>query len=278
MSKKRSRLDSVPYHLVGILLSALFVLPLFWSAVASLRAPGLPPPRTVEWWPAAAQWSNYLEIFRLVPMGLYILNSLVVVAVAVPVTLLVASLAGFGLSQLAPRLRRRLVVASILLMMIPAMAVWTFRFHILNWLGLVDSLWALIAPAFAGSNPLFVLLFYWAYFRVPAEVYESAQIDGAGAWTVWWRIAQPLAWPTTAAVAVLAFVLYWSDFSGPVLYIFRPDLYTFPVGLQILRQMDPTNYPLLMAGAVVMILPVVVLFALVQRFFMRDLTLGRRGS
>jgi multiple sugar transport system permease protein len=269
VSKKR-RLYGVLFHLAGVAVAALFVLPFYWAVVASLRAPGLPPPRTVAWWPEAPAWSNYVEIFRLVPLGLYLRNSLLVVAAAVPITVLVSSWGGFGLSQLRASGRQRLVVLSVVLLMIPGVAVWTFRFHVLNWLGLIDSLWALIAPALAGSSPLFVLLFYWAYHRVPAEVYESARLDGAGIWAVWWRIAQPLAWPTAAVVAVLAFALYWSDFSGPVLYIYNPALYTMPVGLQILRQMDSTNYPLLMAGAVVMFVPVVAFLALVQRYVLRE--------
>lgn len=269
-----SPLETALRHAGGILVTALFLLPFYWAAVASLRRPGLPPPRTVEWWPAAPHWGNYVEIFRVVPLHRYLLNSLLVVVVAVPLTLLVASWAGFGLSQLRPAWRRRLVALSLVLMMVPTMALWTFRFHIYYWLGLINTLWALIAPALAAGSPLFVLLFFWAYYRVPAEVYEAARIDGAGIWAVWWRIARPLAWPTTAAVAVLAFALFWSDFTSPVLYIFRPDLYTLPVGLQLLRQMDSTNFPLLMAGSVFMAAPVVGLFLLVQRFFFSELTLG----
>ena len=261
-------------HLAAGVAAVLFVLPLYWAWGASLRQPGLPPPRTVEWWPAAPAWSNYLEIFRLVPMARYLLNSLLVVAVAVPLTLLVASLAGFGLSQLPAALRRRLFTVTVLLLMVPGMAVWLLRFRILQWLGLIDTLWALIVPALAGGSPLFVLLFFWAYRRVPDEVYESARLDGAGPLTLWARIAQPLAWSTTAAVAVLAFVLYWSDFTSPVLYLYRPESYTVAVGLQILNQMDSTNYPLLMAGAVMMALPAIALFLLVQRFFLRDLTIS----
>jgi len=248
------------------------VLPFFWAVVASLRQPGQPPSRTVEWWPNPANWDNYAELFRVVPMGRYALNSLIVVAIAVPVTLLVAGLAGFALSQLGAAWRRRLVTVSVVLMLIPGMAVWTFRFHILHWLGLVDTLWALIVPSVAGGSPLFVLLFYWACWRIPSGLYESARLDGAGAWTVWWRIAWPLVRPTVAAVAVLAFALYWGDFTTPVLYIFRPELYTLPIGLQLLRQMDVTNLPLLMAGSVLMTVPVVVLFLLVQRLFLRNLT------
>ena len=262
-------------YLLGLTVAGLFTLPFFWAVVSSLRQPGLPPSSTIEWWPQSPHWENYVDIFRLLPMHRYIVNSLIVVAAAVPLTWLTATAAGFAMSQLADPWRRRLFVLSVVLLMIPAMAVWVFRFRLLAWLGLLDTLWALIVPSFAAGSPLFVLLFYWAFRRIPAEIYEAARVDGAGVLAVWWRIARPLTWPTTAGVLVLAFVMYWSDFSSPVLYIYRPDLYTLPVGLQLLKQMDATNWPLLMAGAVVMTLPVVVLFLLVQRFFLRDLTLGR---
>ena len=85
---------------MGAATALLFILPLFWMVIISLRAVGLPPPRTIEWWPANPQWGNYVEIFRQVPMGSYLLNSLLVVAVSVPLTLLTASLGGFGLAQL----------------------------------------------------------------------------------------------------------------------------------------------------------------------------------
>jgi len=275
LKRVKVRPAAVAYHLAGLACAAIFVLPFFWAFVASLRQPGLPPARTVEWWPQPAHWDNFAELFRVVPMGRYALNSLIVVAVAMPVTLLTAALAGFALSQLDAAWRRRLVMASVALMLIPGMAVWTFRFHILDWLGLVDTLWALIVPAVAGGSPLFVLLFYWACWRIPSELYESARLDGAEAWTVWWRIARPLVRPTTAAVVVLAFALYWGDFTTPVLYIFRPELYTLPIGLQLLRQMDSTNMPLLMAGSTLMAAPVVVVFLAVQRLFLSDLSLGR---
>jgi multiple sugar transport system permease protein len=272
MSMKR---ESALRHLLGLSLTVLAALPLYWTMVASLRPPGLPPPTSVEWWPSPAHWRNYVEVFRIVPLAHYIRNSLLVVAAAVPATLLTASLAGFGLSQLPDTARRRLFGLSLALLMVPSLAVWMFRFHILGWLGLLDSLWALIVPAFAASSPLFVLLFYWTYWRIPAGLYESARLDGASAGTVWWRIGQPLAWPTTAGVAVLAFIMYWSDFTSPVIYIYRADLYTLPVGLQILKQMDATNWPLLMAAAMIMTLPIVLLFFLLQRRFLHDISLGQ---
>lgn len=275
MSRRtRDRLAAALFHLAGVLVTVACLLPLYWVVVVSLREPGLPPARAIEWWPSAAHWDNYAELFRIVPMGRYVLNSFIVVIIAVPVTMLVAALAGFALSQLGAVWRLRLVVASVALLLIPGMAIWTLRFYVLNGLGLIDSLAALIAPAVAGGNPLFILLFYWACWRIPPELYESARLEGAGAWTVWLYVARPLIWPTTAAVTVLAFALYWSDFTTPVLYIFRPDLYTLPIGLQLVRQMDATNLPLQMAGSVLMILPVVVLFLGLQHLFLNNLSFG----
>ncbi len=264
-----SRAARLLVQLAGLGIAALFLLPLFWAVVASLRPPGLAPASGVEWWPQQAYWANYAELFRTVPMARYARNSLFVVVLAVPLTLLTSALAGFALTQLRDRWRRRLVTGSIALLLVPGMAIWTFRFHVLNALGLVDTLWALIVPALAGGSPLFVLLFYWAYWRVPRELYESARLEGAEAWAVWWRIGRPLARPTTAAALLLAFTLYWGDFSTPVLYLFRPEVYTLPVGLQLLRQMDETNTGLLMAGSVLMTLPVVLLFILVQVGYLR---------
>ncbi len=253
---------------VGVML--LFVLPLWWMVVASLRSVGLPPPKTVEWWPANPQWDNYAGIFRLVPMGRYALNSVLVVAVAVPMTLLTSSLAGFGLSQLHGSWRKRALVMAIALMMIPSPAVWLFRYQLLRWLGMLTSLWSLILPAFAAGSPLLVLLFFWTFQRNPVELYEAARVEGADAWTVWRNIALPMARPTVAAVIVLAFALYWNDFTNPVLYLYRPSTYTLPVGLQILKQLDATNWSLLMAGAVVVTLPMALLFLVLQRSFLSD--------
>jgi multiple sugar transport system permease protein len=268
----RAKPASLLLRLAQLGLAACFLLPFYWAVVASLRPPGLPPASSLEWWPKQAYWANYVELFRVVPMGRYALNSLLVVAVAVPATLLVAALAGFAMSQLGTSWRQRLVTANVALLLVPGMAVWTFRFHVLHALGLVDTLWALIVPALAGGSPLLVLLFYWAYWRIPREMYESAWLDGAGAWTVWWRVARPLARPTTAAGLLLAFALYWGDFTAPALYIFRPGLYTLPIGLQLLNQMDSTNLPLLMAGATLMAAPVVILLLLVQLLYLRDLS------
>jgi multiple sugar transport system permease protein len=264
-------------QLLPLLVAALFLLPLLWMITASLREPGLPPPRSIEWLPTSATPGNYAAVFDLLPFGRYLLNSLAVVALAVPLTIFTASMAGFAMALLERRSRVALVVLSVALLMVPVTALWLTRFLLFSWVGLTDSLLVLLVPALAGSSPLFVLIFYWTFRRMSPGMFEMAHLDGAGPFTVWRRIAMPNAIPGTVAVAVLTFILYWSDFISPLLYLRDQDLYTLPLGLRQLQQLDPTDWPLMMAGAVMLTLPAVLFFLLVQHLFLGDRGLsGRR--
>lgn len=269
--KRESIWRKLAWHSARILVAAIFVAPLVWLIVGSLRQPGLPPPRTFEWLPDPIAWDNYARIFELVPLGRYGLNSLLAVALAVPITLVVASWTGFALTQLPADERGALLRLSIVLLMIPFTAVWLGRFLLFKQLGFINTVWSLIAPAFMGTTPFFALLFFWTFRRLPPELFEAARLDGVGAFGVWWRVAFPLALPTVFGVAVLTAALYWSDFISPLLYLKSPLTYTLPVGLQLLQQMDKTNYPLLLAASVVMILPLLLLFGaipfIVRRMF-----------
>lgn len=270
MNLRRSRLiGSVAHHSVAIVLSVLFVLPLVWMLSGSLREAGLPPPRGIEWLPEPLAVENYSRLFGLLPFALYTLNSLLVATIAVPLTLLVASWAGFAMARLDSAARQRLLLLSVGVLMIPSTALWLTRYLVLDGFGLINTYGALLAPALMGTSPLFVLLFYWSFRRVPADIFDSAQMDGASPLRTWWSVAMPLAGPTILAVGVLSWLFYWSDFMGPLLYLKSQALYTLPVGLQQLRQLDSTNWPLLLAGAVVMTVPPVVLFLVAQRWLLR---------
>jgi multiple sugar transport system permease protein len=261
-------------HTTAVLVTLVFATPLVWVVATSLRRPGLPPPRTIEWIPDPIAWSNYAQIFEIIPLGRFLANSMLVVGLAVPLTLLVASLAGFAMAQLPPRERYLLLGLAVILRMVPVTALWLTRFVIFTQLHLIDTYWALIAPVWMGSSPFFVLLFYWSFRRMPSELFETGRLDGLGAFGVWWRVALPNALPAMIAVGVLTFAQYWSDFINPLLYLKSEQRYTLAVGLRVLQQLDTTNWPLLMAGAVVMIVPVLVLFFLVQSAFWQES--GRR--
>jgi multiple sugar transport system permease protein len=259
--------SALGFHAVALVVTAVFLVPGLWVLAASLRQPGLPPPATIEWLPDPPAWSNYARIFEVLPLARYLGNSLLVAGLAVPLTILVASCAGFAMALLPPRTRYALLALSVVARMIPLTAVWLTRFLVLRELGVIDTILALLAPVWMGSSPFFVLIFYWSFRRQPAAVFEAARLEGAGALRTWASIAMPLARPAVAAVALLTFVQYWSDFMNPLLYLKSDDRTTLALGLRVLQQLDATNWPLLMAGAVVMMLPVLLLLLVVQGAF-----------
>lgn len=262
---KNNRLPGLLKQLLSIALTALFLLPLFWMFSTSLRNPGLPLPRTIEWIPTAPTLANYTRIFEILPFGRYILNSFIVTFTGVLLTLVTASWAGFGMSLLGKRARLRLLVLAAILQMIPVTAFWLTRFLLFAEIGITNSHAALIAPALMGTSSLFILLFYWTFRRTDRSVFESAGLDGANLFQTWWHIALPLARPALMAVGMLAFLFYWNDFINPLLYLRSQTLYTLPVGLLQLQEMDRTNWPLLMAASVVMTVPALIVFSFLQR-------------
>jgi multiple sugar transport system permease protein len=251
--------------MLSIVLTALFLLPLFWMFSASFRAPGQPLPRGIEWIPSAPTLANYGRIFEILPFGRYILNSFAVALTGVLLTLLTASWAGFGMSLLGKRARLRLLVLAVVLQMIPVTAFWLTRFLLFAKAGITNSHFALIAPALMGTSSLFILLFYWTFRRAGRAVFESAEMDGASLLQSWWFIALPLARPALMAVGMLSFLFYWNDFINPLLYLRSQTLYTLPVGLLQLQEMDKTSWSLLMAASVIVTVPALIVFAVLQR-------------
>jgi multiple sugar transport system permease protein len=263
-------LRSISWHIVGILLAALFVSPLIWTLTMSLRPTGKPFPRSLEFIPDQLTAANYSQVFEIVAFARFALNSLFVAAIAVPVTVLVASMAGFAMSQLPRQWRMRLIAAAFVALMVPLTAVWLPRFIFIKEIGLIDSRWSLVLPAAFGTSPFYVLLFMWSFVRLPREMFDAGRVDGAEVFRLWVDLAIPLTRPTATAVAVLSFVRYWSSFIEPLLYIQSTSKMTLPMGLNALLQLDRANWPLLMAGAVLVTAPVVLVFLIAQRAFLRD--------
>ncbi len=268
--RKRRRGDVVR-PLLMVVAALLFLLPFWWMFATSLRPLGRPLSRNLEGFPRPAAWDNYPAVFELLDLWRFAANSTFVVLLAVPITIVVASWAGFALAQVPQVWRLRLTVLSFLTMMVPLTAVWLTRFLMFKEAGLLDSRFALVVPALGGTSPFYVLLFLWTFLRVPAEVYEAARLDGASAIGIWAGIAMPLARPTIVAVGMLTFVNYWGNFIDPLLYIQSPEKQTLTYALQSLQQLDSTNWPLLMAGSAMVTAPAVLIFLLAQRAFLQQL-------
>jgi multiple sugar transport system permease protein len=268
-ARRRHQAVAVIHRLLATAVAALFLLPLLWAAAASLRAPGVRP-RVLEWLPSPVVWENYRTVFRLIDLHRYMLNSLFVTALAVPLTIVVASWAGFAIAQVSPRWRPRLIVFSLLCLMVPLTAIWLPRFILFKEAGLINQRIALVVPALMGTSPLYVLLFAWTFLRVPREVYEAARLDGAGPYRVWAQIALPLARPAIVAVGVLSFVHYWNSFVEPLLLMRTSDTMMVSQGLRALYALDRTNWPIIMTGAILVMAPVIIVFILAQRAFLQD--------
>ena len=255
---------------VAGLVALVFLLPLWFMASGSLREPGTAPPRSPELLPSALSTASYDRAFELVDLGRFALNSLAVAALTVPLAVLFASWAGFAFLLVGGRARALLVALSFAALMVPLTALLVPRFTLFRWLGLVDTWVPLVAPALLGLSPFYVLLFYWSFRRLPPELFEAARLEGVAPLGMWRRLAMPLVRPVTVAVALLAFIASWSNFLDPLIYLFDPSLYTLPLGLRSLSVLDRTNYPVLLAAAVVATAPVVAAFAIAQRYFLHE--------
>lgn len=258
------------WHGAALGTTVLFLLPLVWMTFASLQPVGVPPARTVGWFPQGVAWMNYAAIFHIIPLTQWLGNSLLVSTVGAALTVLTASWAGFAMAQMAQPVRRWLVGLALLLLLLPASAVWLPRYVLFAHFGLIDTYVALVAPAIMGTKSLYVLMFYWSFRRVSADLFASAWLDGAGVWTSWRRVALPLVGPTTLAVLVLAFSHYWSDFVDPLLFLKSASRFTMTVGIRLLQQMDVTNWSLLLAAVMVMVAPVIALYLLLQAIVHHD--------
>ena len=264
------RPSHVARAVAGTLVALLFVLPLWFMVSGSLREPGTPPPRTPELVPRPASTESYELAFDHVDLARHTVNSLAVAALTVPPAVLFASWAGFALLLVAGRARAVLIAVSFAALMVPVTALLVPRFTVFRWLGLTDTWAPLVAPALMGLSPFYVLLCYWSFRRLPPELFEAARLEGVTPFRMWRKLAMPLVRPVTVAIALLAFIASWGNFLDPLVYLFDTDLYTLPLGLRQLSVLDRTNYPVLLAAAVVATAPVVAAFAVAQRYFLHE--------
>lgn len=247
----------------------LFATPALFMLLGSLRGRDLPPPRGLEVVPAEPSLAAYDAVLSLLPWQTYLTNSLVVALFAVPLTILVASLAGFGIRLLAGRVRTTVLLLTIAAMLVPVTAVWATRFELFRLVGIVDTPLPLISLGLVATNPFYVLVYAWGFLQVDEETFEAARVDGAGPVRIWRSIAMPQVRAITLAIAVLSFTFHWADFIDALLYLNSASEFTAPLGLRTLFQLNPTDWPLLTAGSVLLSLPVVGVFLVAQRWFLQ---------
>jgi multiple sugar transport system permease protein len=256
------RLPELVTRVLAVAVAAAFLYPLVLMVVESLRPPGVS--RHGAFTPGLEAWR---QAFDWVPLGHSLLNSLAVAALYVPLTLAVASMAGVGMALLSRGRQAVLLTALLLVASIPLTAVWIPRFVMFEAVGAVGTWVPLVAPALAGGSPLFVLLFFLAARRLPPDLLDAARLEGVSALGLWWRVALPLLRPTTFAVGLLAAAQTWGNFMEATLYLKSEAHLTAPLMLHSLELMGSTQWPVLMAGATAVTLPVVLACLALQRLF-----------
>jgi multiple sugar transport system permease protein len=263
---------AVRYALL-VILAVVMVGPFVWMISASLQGQGdvfRVPPR---WIPDPPRFSNYSEIMDRMPFAQFFFNSAKVAGLATIGQVLSCSLAAYAFARM--RFRGSSVIYIVLLatMMIPAQVTMIPSFMIMRFLGWIDSHNALIVPAFfGGAFGTFLLRQFFA--TIPQELEDAARIDGAGKLRIYWQIILPLSKPALTTLGLFTFMTYWGDLLGPVIYLSSAEKMTLTVGLANLQAgAMATRYDLLMAGALVSVVPMLVLFVVAQKWFVRGITM-----
>jgi len=249
--------------------AALMVGPFLWMLATSMKGPGEVFQSPPAWLPDRWDLRNYRAIMEILPFGRMILNSLTIAVSATVGQVASCALAAYAFARM--RFRGRGVLYGVLLatMMVPPQVTMIPVFLIMRWLGWIDTLYALIVPAFfGGAFGTFLLRQHFA--TLPPELEDAARIDGCGRFRILWRIVLPLSKPALLTLSLFTFMAYWNDLLGPVIYLSSIERATLTIGLASL-QSGPmtTHYELLMAGSVLSVLPILVLLVLGQRWFIQ---------
>ncbi len=257
----------------GLLVLALVALaPLLWMVAVSFMQKGeasaFPPPLL----PAAPSLDAYRELFARAGMGRYFVNSLIV-SIAITVgALLVNTMAGYAFAKLRFRGRDRLFQVLLAALVIPAQVAMLPLFLMMKGLGLVNTFGAVIIPALATVFGIFLVRQYAR--SIPEELLEAARIDGAGELRIFFQIVLPMLKPVLVTLAIFTFMAAWNDFMWPLIVLTDQDNYTLPVAIAALSREHVQEVEMMMAGAVVTVLPVLLLFLLLQRYYIQGLLLG----
>lgn len=264
-------------YLVVAGLGALFLVPFAWMLSISVQDLPAVFAQPFRWIPAEFRWENYHRVTSLLPFWRYTLNTVVITSLVLIGTLMSCSLAAFGFSRIRFRGREALFALCLSTMMLPGQVTMIPLYLLFARLGWVDTYLPLVVPAFFGS-PFYIFLLRQFFLTIPREYDQAAMLDGASQLRIYWSIVLPLARPALATVALLTFVGTWNDFFGPLIYLNSPEKATLTLGLSMLKSQvvgsGMTEWNVLMAGAVLVMLPNVVVFFLAQRHFVQGITIG----
>ena len=272
--------------LIGLLIvgGLLMMAPFLWMISTSLktRAEVFATPPTLL--PVVAQWHNYPDMWNALPFGLFFLNSAKLAALNTVGQLLTCSMAAFAFAALRFRFRDPLFALLLVTLIIPFQVVLVPNFvlyrllpHPLstsgNWIGTQEPLW--VGAFLGGAFGTFLLRQF--FLAIPRELGDAARVDGANPWQIYRHIYLPLARPALATLAIFTFMWSWNDLLGPLIYLNSPDHYTVSIGLAFFQSRRYTIWGQMMAGALISLAPIRILYLVAQKYFVQGIaTTGLR--
>jgi multiple sugar transport system permease protein len=255
------------FWLLLIVLSLVIILPLVWTMLTALKSnveSRSIPPTVLPQEPTLQAFRTLFFTDDSSPVLLWALNSLIAASVHAIIVVIISSMAGYALARMEFPFKKLIFGMIIATLFIPGFIFMMPNFLILNELNLLDTLWSVILPGAAGAFGVFFMRQFFS--SIPIALEESARIDGAGPWRIFFSIVLPNSRGALVTLTVLSFLSNWNDFLWPIYALFSPTRLTLPVGLTQLQGAYSIDYPVIMAGAAVAAIPALVLYTFVQRY------------
>jgi sn-glycerol 3-phosphate transport system permease protein len=260
---------------VPLILATLVVfLPLLWMILSSFKQPGEIITMDLKILPESLDLENYNIAMTTVPFGRFFLNSTIVTVVGATIKVLLAILTAYALVFVRFPFKNAIFVLILVALMVPPQVSILPNYILIAGMGGKNTLWGIILPGLGTAFGTFLLRQH--FLTLPASILESAEIDGAGHWRRLWQIVVPVSVPSIATVALVTVVSEWNDYIWPLIITDRPETMTLPVGLTLLQNSESngSGWGILMAGAVLVIVPILLVFAALQRYIVAGLTQG----
>lgn len=256
----------------------IMILPFLWLVSSSLKLEQRVfqyPPQLI---PDPVRWINYYDALTVKPFHIYLINTMIIAVFNQIAILITASFCAYGFARLEFPGRDFWFGIVLATMMLPYFVVMVPHFIMFTRLGWMDTFLPLTVPFFFGGGAFNIFLFRQFFRSLPKELSDAARIDGASEFGIYWRIIIPLSTPVFITVSIFTFLYTWNDFIGPLLYLSSPDNHTVALGLSAFRGVMRNQWHLLMAASTAMTLPVVILFFILQRYFIRGVVMsGLKG-
>lgn len=258
--------------LIGVVAS---MMPFYLMLVMSLKTPGEVAASSVWDMPKVMQWSNYSKVLfnQNAPFFMFFRNSMIIATVSTVGVLLSSSMVAYAFARLKFPGRDRMFNILLSTMMLPGIVTMVPQYVLWKYLGWIDTFYPLTIPAFFGGGAYNIFLLRQFLMGIPRDIDEAALLDGANHATIFWRFMMPNMGPALATVGIFCFIYNWRDFQGPLIILNSPENQTLELGLQTYRAMNQNQWELLMAGSVIVLIPIMILFFVGQRFFVKGIVM-----